>query len=221
MAWIVQNRLQAYKPTRTEPYITEAIKKESVEKYVPRYPKKQAALLPLFHLIMHEYGFIAPQVMDEAAGLLGIAASEVQDAATFYEEFRFEPSGKYVVNVCRSIACELCGHDRILQKIKDVFGIENFETTDDGMITLFEVECLGLCEMAPAALINGQPYGPLTAEAFGQTLQQLPRALSNPRWPPPDKASTWKRPSSAFFAPNLPWSRPRSRNNATRSSGGI
>ena len=74
MAWIVQNRLQQYTPTRTEPYITEAIRREIEEKYFPRYPKKQAALLPLFHLIMHEYGFIAAQAIDEAAGLLGISA---------------------------------------------------------------------------------------------------------------------------------------------------
>jgi NADH-quinone oxidoreductase subunit E len=126
---------------------------------------------------MHEYGFIAPQAMDEAATLLGISASEVQDAATFYEEFRFEPSGKYVVNVCRSIACELCGHEQILKRIKEVFGVENFETTDDNLFTLFEVECLGLCEMAPAALINGEPHGPLTADGFVQTLQHLPKEL--------------------------------------------
>jgi len=118
MAWIVQNRLQAYTPTRTEPYITEKIKREIVEKYFPRYPTKQAALLPLFHLVMHEYGFIAPQAIDEAAALLGISAAEVQDAATFYEEFRFEPGGKYVVNVCRSIACELCGHEKILERLR-------------------------------------------------------------------------------------------------------
>ena len=66
MAWIVQNRLKPYQPTRSDPYITEAIRKEIVEKYFPRYPRKQAALLPLFHLIMHEYGFIAAQAIDEA-----------------------------------------------------------------------------------------------------------------------------------------------------------
>lgn len=175
MAWIVQNRLQPYTPTRTEPYITEAIRKVIEEKYFPRYPSKRAALLPLFHLIMHEYGFIAAQAMDEAAGLLGISASEVQDAATFYEEFRFEPSGKYVVNVCRSIACELCGHEKVLAKIKDVFGIENFETTEDGLITLIEVECLGLCEFAPAALINGKRQCNLTPEGFVETLKKLPK----------------------------------------------
>jgi NADH-quinone oxidoreductase subunit E len=175
MAWIVQNRLQPYRPTSTTPYITEAIRKEIVEKYFPRYPRKQAALLPLFHLIMHEYGFIAPGAIDEASQLLEVPAAEVQDAATFYEEFRFEPSGKYVVNVCRSISCEICGHEKILERIKQVFGIENFETTDDGLITLFEVECLGICEMAPAALINGEPHGPLTPDGFCKTLQQLPR----------------------------------------------
>ena len=175
MAWTVQDRLKAYGPKRGEPFITPAIRKEIVEKYFPRYPRKQAALLPLFHLIMHEYGFIAAQAIDEAAELLEITPAEVQDAASFYEEFRFEPTGKYVVNVCRSIACELCGHEKILQKIKDVFGIENFETTDDGLITLFEVECLGICEFAPAALINGHVHGPLTPDGFCKTLQSLPK----------------------------------------------
>ncbi len=178
MAWIVQNRLQPYTPTRSEPYITEKIRKEIEEKYFPRYPTKRAALLPLFHLIMHEYGFIAAQAIDEAATLLGISASEVQDAATFYEEFRFEPSGKYVVNVCRSIACELCGHEKVLAKIKEIFGIENFETTEDGLITLFEVECLGLCEFAPAALINGERQCNLTPDGFVETLKKLPKEVA-------------------------------------------
>lgn len=179
MAWITQDRLQPYRSTRTEPYITEAIRKEIVEKYFPRYPRKQAALLPLFHLIMHEYGFISPQAMDEAAGLLEMTPAAVQDAVTFYEEFRFEPSGKYVVSVCRSIACEICGHEKVLEKIKQVFGIENFETTEDGLITLIEVECLGLCEKAPAALINGEIHGPLTPEGFAETLKGLPKEVGH------------------------------------------
>jgi NADH:ubiquinone oxidoreductase subunit E len=80
-----------------------------------------------------------------------------------------------VVTVCRSISCELCGHEKIVEKIKQVFGIENFETTDDGLITLFEVECLGLCEMAPAALVNGEVHGNLTPEGFVETLKKLPK----------------------------------------------
>ena len=173
MAWITQNRLQPSQPTRDEPYITESIRREIVEKYFPRYPNKRAALLPLFHLIMHEYGHIAHDVIGEAAKLLEMTTAEVLDAVTFYEEFRFEPSGRYVVNVCRSIACELGGHEKILAKINEVFGIEHSETTEDRLISLYEVECLGLCEQAPAALINGEVHGNLTPEGFCETLRKL------------------------------------------------
>src|SRR5450759_751855 len=143
MAWIVQNRLQPPASTRSEPYITEDIRRKITETYFPRYPSKRAALLPLFHEIMHAYGFIAPEAIDEAAKLLEVPASEVQDAVSFYEEYRFSPTGKYVVNVCRSISCELCGSEQIKEKIKQVFGIDPGETSDDGLFTYFEVECLG------------------------------------------------------------------------------
>jgi NADH-quinone oxidoreductase subunit E len=175
MAWLVKDRLQPYRPTRTEPYLTDSMKKIITDKYFPRYPTKQAALLPLFHLVMHEYGFIATDAIAEAATFLEISESQVQDAVTFYEEFRLQPTGKHVVNVCRSISCEVCGHENILKKIKDVFGIDPGETTDDNLFTVFEVECLGLCELAPAALINEEIHGPLTPDGFCATLKQLPK----------------------------------------------
>ncbi len=174
MAWQVKDRLQPYRPTRTEPYLTDGMKKIITEKYFPRYPTKQAALLPLFHLVMHEYGFIASDAIAEAATFLEISESQVQDAVTFYEEFRMAPTGKHVVNVCRSVSCEVCGHENILNKIKDVFGIDPGETTDDNLFTVFEVECLGLCEMAPAALIGEEIHGNLTPDKFCQTLKNLP-----------------------------------------------
>ncbi|MEI7767298.1 MAG: NAD(P)H-dependent oxidoreductase subunit E [Phycisphaerae bacterium] len=175
MPWIVKDRLQTYAPTRTEPYLTPAMLETIRTTYFPRYPTKRAALLPLFHLVMHEYGFIAPQAIDEAAAFLEVAPAEVQDAATFYEEFRFEPSGKYVVQVCRSLACELLGHEAIVAKIRDTFGLEVGETTEDGLITLQEVECVGCCEQAPAALVNGTIHGYLTPEGFVHKLQALPK----------------------------------------------
>ena len=176
MAWIVQNRLQPPAPTdRTEPWITEAIKSKIVGTYFPRYPNKRAALLPLFHEIMHTHGFIAAGSIDEAAALLEITASEVQDAVTFYEEFRLAPTGKYVVNVCRSISCELCGSEDIKKKMKQTFGIDPGETTDDGLFTYFEVECLGLCEHAPAALINEDLVSTIKPDEFVNKLKALPK----------------------------------------------
>ena len=176
MAWLVEDRLKPYQAKRAEPCLTPEIKKLIAEKYFPRYPTKHAALLPLFHIVMHEYGYIAEQAIDEAAEFLEITRAQVQDAVTFYEEFRLAPSGKYVVNVCRSIACELCGHKDIVEKIRQVFGIDPGETTDDNQITLFEVECLGACEQAPCALVNEDLHGCLEPQAFARHLQQLPAA---------------------------------------------
>lgn len=173
MAWIVEDRLKAYQPTRQEPYLTVKIKDEVSQKYFPRYPNKRAALLPLFHIIMHEYGYIAPQAIDEAAAFLELTPSQVQDAVSFYEEFRMEKTGRYVVNVCRSIACELCGYQQVVEKIREVFGIEPGETTDDGQITLLEVECLGACEQAPCALVNEDLHGQIKPAEFCGQLQQL------------------------------------------------
>ncbi len=176
MAWIVEDRLKAYQPARNEPYLTARIKQEVSEKYFPRYPNKRAALLPLFHLIMHEYGYIAAQAIDEAAEFLELTPSQVQDAVTFYEEFRLEKTGRYVVNVCRSISCELCGHQRVLEKMREIFGIEPGETTADDKITLLEVECLGACEQAPCALVNEDLHGQIKPAEFCSQLQQLPAA---------------------------------------------
>lgn len=174
MAWIVQDRLKTYAPTRAEPYLNARIREEMEQKYLPRYPRKQAALLPLFHMVMHEYGFIPPQAIDEAAVFLGLSASEVQDAVTFYEEFRLSPTGKYVVNVCRSISCELCGCRDVIDGLRSAFGIDPGETSDDDKITFFEVECLGACEQAPCALVNEHLHGLLKPDTFARTLQELP-----------------------------------------------
>jgi NADH-quinone oxidoreductase subunit E len=174
MAWIVEDRLKQYQPVRSEPYLTAELRADIEKKYFPRYPRKQAALLPLFHIIMHTYGYIAPQAIDEAAEFLGISRAEVQDAVTFYEEFRLQPSGRYVVNVCRSISCELCGHQAVLDKIRAVFGIDPGETTDDNKLTVLEVECLGACEQAPCALVNENLHGCIEPNAFAAQLRALP-----------------------------------------------
>ena len=178
MAWLVENRLKPYVARRAEPYLTETIRKQVAEKYFPRYPSKQAALLPLFHILMHEYGYIAAQAIDEAAEFLELSRAQVQDAVSFYEEFRLQPSGEYVVNVCRSISCELCGSRAVLEKIRDVFGLDPGETTDDHKLTVLEVECLGACEQAPCALVNEDLHGNLMPDDFVRRLQELSKCGS-------------------------------------------
>src|SRR5438094_9068384 len=109
MAWITENRRTAVIDRREEPYLTEELKRELANKYFPRYPTKRAVLLPALHAIQHVHGWIPTQALEEVAEFLGLQPAEVLDTASFYEEYWLKPKGKYLIAVCRSLSCEVCG----------------------------------------------------------------------------------------------------------------
>lgn len=164
MAWITKNSATARIERRDEPYLTAAMKDDLTRRVLPRYERAQGALLPALHMIQHEYGWVPHQAMLEVAAFLKVAASEVIDTASFYEEYWLRPKGRHVVAVCRSIACEFCGHEEITRAVKDTLGIDVGETTEDGEFTLVELECLGSCDTAPVALIDETLHERLTPE---------------------------------------------------------
>lgn len=177
MAWMTENRRTATIERRAEPYLTDALKTELSQKYFPRYPNKRAVLLPALHHIQHAYGWIPMQAMEEVAAFLEMAPAEVLDTATFYEEYWLKPKGQYLLQVCRSLACEVCGSRDLTKHLSDQFGIELGETTADGKFTLVELECLGACDGGPVMLINEVLHENLTTETVDQLIAKLP---SNP-----------------------------------------
>jgi NADH-quinone oxidoreductase E subunit len=174
MAWITENRRTATVERRAEPYLTEELKRSLEAKYFHRFPTKRAALLPVLHAVQHEYNWIPTQAMEEIADFLGLAPAEVLDTATFYEEYWLRPKGKYLIQVCRSLSCEVCGSNELTSFCKSKLGIELGETTPDGTFTLVELECLGACGTAPVALVNEVLHEELTVEKLGQIVAQLP-----------------------------------------------
>ena len=174
MAWRVENRRLAVIDERTEPYLTEEMKRELRETYFPRYPTKRAVLLPALHMVQHEHGWIASRAIAEVAEFLEMAPAEALDTATFYEEYWLKPKGKYLIQVCRSLSCELCGSKPITDHIRKKLGVEVGETTSDGKFTLVELECLGGCGNAPVALVNDVIYEDLTTETLDRVLDSLP-----------------------------------------------
>jgi NADH-quinone oxidoreductase E subunit len=174
MAWITENRRTEVLERRSEPYLTEELKQHLADKYFPRYPTKRAVLLPALHAIQHTYNWIPPQAMEELGAFLGLAPAEVMDTATFYEEYWLRPKGKYLVSVCRSLSCEICGSDKLTDHLKQKLGVELFETTDDGRFTLIELECLGACGTAPVMLINDVLHENLTVETVDELIAKLP-----------------------------------------------
>jgi len=173
MAWIVKPSATATIQTRSKPYLTDAMRKSYTEELIPRYERPQGALMPILTDVQQRYAHVPHQAMVEIGELLGIHPGEVLDTVSFYEGYTTEPVGKYVVGVCQSIACEVCGHEAILDHLRAKLGVEPHETTEDGRFTLLAMECLGACEGAPCALINGDRYDNLTIESIDQLLENL------------------------------------------------
>ena len=154
MPWITKDSANTEIDRRNEPYLTDAMRAELRDTYVPRYENPKGALLPALHMIQHEYGWVPRQAMEEIADALGIPAADVVDTASFYEEYWLDPKGKHVVAVCRSIACEFCGQQEVTDAAREKLGIEVGQTTDDESFTLIELECLGSCGTAPVMLVD-------------------------------------------------------------------
>ena len=174
MAWITENRRTETVDRRAEPYLTDDMKIDLANRYFPRYPTKRAVLLPALHLVQHTYGWIPVQAMEEVAAFLEISPAEVMDTATFYEEYWLKPKGQYLIQVCRSLSCEICGSRAITEYLREKLGVELGETTADGRFTLIELECLGSCGTAPAVLVNEVLHENLDAETVDRLIAKLP-----------------------------------------------
>jgi len=154
------------------PPLTEQTKKR-IEEIISRYEKKEAALLPVLHLVQREKGFISSQEEKQVADLLGIRPIKVKEVVTFYTMINQEPVGKYHIQVCSNISCSLLGAESLIEHLKGKLGIEVGETTQDKKFTLSTVECLGACEQAPCMMINFDYYGNLDKEKIDKILDSL------------------------------------------------
>lgn len=173
MAWIVKPSATMEVERRAEPYLSDAMKQQFEREILPRYETKLGALTPILHAVQHTYGYLPAQAQDEIATFLEITAAEVLDCVSFYEEFHEHPVGTYVIGVCQSIACEVCGHQAILDHLRQKYDIEPHETTTDGRFTLLAMECLGSCDTAPVALVNEELHEGLTIEKLDEVLDGL------------------------------------------------
>jgi NADH-quinone oxidoreductase subunit E len=175
MAWIVENRRTAVVEKPAKPYLSDKIKHELETKFFPRYPTKLAVLLPALHAVQHEYGWIPPAALQELAEFLQVSPAEVLDTASFYEEYWLKPKGQYLVQVCRSLACEICGSKKITEHLQEKLGCDLGESSNDGRYTLIELECLGSCGTAPAVLVNDVLLENVTSESIDEMIARLPQ----------------------------------------------
>jgi NADH-quinone oxidoreductase subunit E len=149
---------------------------ERVKKIIARYPEGQqkSALLPILHIAQEELGgHLSVDVMDYVAGLLNVQPIEVYEVATFYTQYYLEKVGKYVIEVCQTGPCAMCGGEDIADYLERKLNIKTGETSGDGLFTLRKVECLGACGYAPVMQINTEFYEFLTKEKIDQVITDL------------------------------------------------
>jgi NADH-quinone oxidoreductase subunit E len=149
---------------------------EKALRITDRYPagNRKSAILPVLHMAQEELGgFLSVDVMDYIAELLDIQPIEVYEVATFYTQFYLEKTGRYIIEVCRTSPCAICGGEKISEYLQKKLGIKDGETTPDGLFTLREVECLGACGYAPAMQINTEFYEHLTEEKTDKIIDLL------------------------------------------------
>ncbi len=137
------------------------------------FPRPRSALIPLLHLAQEQDGYLTADAMRRVGELVGATPAEVKGTAGFYEMFRFEPVGTYLVNVCTNISCLLWGGEELLEHAASSLGVEVGGTTEDGKITVEEVECIAACTEAPCLQVNYRYRGRVSTDDFDRLVDDL------------------------------------------------
>ena len=173
-------------PDRTEPtsFAFDAISLDAIAKILAKYPadKKASGTLPLLDLAQHQMGrvtgsaWVPVVAMDEIARMLEIAPVRVYEVATFYLMYNTKPIGHHHLQVCGTTPCWLRGSDNVRDAIKACTGIKHYgETSEDGLFTMSEVECLGGCVNAPILQVDDDYYEDMDAESTKTLIEALKR----------------------------------------------
>jgi NADH-quinone oxidoreductase E subunit len=137
------------------------------------YPDPRAALLPVLRMAQERLGHVSLAVEAYVAGLFGLSPAHVHEVVTFYTLFFQKPVGRHVISICHNLSCTLRGAEDVVAYLEERLGIEAGETTADGRVTLFRVECLCACEAAPMMQVDEQYVGPLDRPAIDRVLEGL------------------------------------------------
>jgi NADH-quinone oxidoreductase subunit E len=138
-----------------------------------RYPTRRAALLPLLWLCQDRYGWISPGVIEAVAARLGESPAFVEGVVTFYTMFYTAPPARYVLQMCETLSCAVCGGRELVEHVERRLGIRPGQKTADGLFQLVGVQCLGACGGAPVVQINDDYHENLTPARLDAVLDEL------------------------------------------------
>lgn len=147
---------------------------QKADEIIASHGRKSSSLIPIMQDIQEEYRYLPGELLTYVAGQIGVTEAKAYSVATFYENFSFEPKGKYVIKVCDGTACHVRKSTTILERIYSELGLSKEKvTTDDMLFTVETVSCLGACGLAPVLTVNDKVYPSMTPDDAAQLLQKL------------------------------------------------
>ncbi|MFU8843860.1 MAG: NADH-quinone oxidoreductase subunit NuoE [Bacteroidales bacterium] len=142
------------------------MKREVAEILETKREFRQDSLIPILQEIQNKDGFLSEESVARVGKELGIPTSKIYGVATFYNQFRFEPKGKYHIQVCRGTACHVLGSATVLNQIEKKLKVKSGQTTRDGQFSIEVVACIGACGLAPVISVNGEFHAKVTTESL-------------------------------------------------------
>jgi formate dehydrogenase subunit gamma len=130
-------------------------------------------LLPILHALQEEFGYIDREAETLIAGILNVTRAEVHGVITFYPDFRPAPRARHVLKLCRAEACQSTGGDKLAARAEAKIGVAFGDATADGRVSLEPVYCLGLCAVAPSAMLDGRVIGRVDEEKLDVLLAEI------------------------------------------------
>lgn len=137
------------------------------------------SLIPILQEIQEEQGYISRETIEEVGEFLDLPASKIYGVATFYNQFRFEPLGKYHIQVCRGTACHVLGSLTVLEELQKILKVQPGQTSRDGLFSLEVVACIGACGLAPLIAVNEEFHAKVTPESIRQIIDDYKAQQDN------------------------------------------
>ncbi len=137
-----------------------------------KYKNMDGGIIEALHEVQENYGYISENAQKYLSKELNIPLSEIYGIITFYSRFSLKPKGKYNIQVCMGTACYVKGAEKVLNRFRERLGINEGETTKDGLFSLESVRCIGACGLAPAIVINKEVYGKMDVKKVDELIEK-------------------------------------------------
>ena len=135
---------------------------KTVDSLFLKFEPKRENIIPILQVVQEEYTYLPEHMMGKIADFTRVPESDIYGVATFYAQFRFEPTGENILSVCRGTACHVRGAPGIFEEVTDLLDLDGEGTTADDKYTVETVACIGCCALAPVITINEEVHGNLT-----------------------------------------------------------